>query len=158
MMLEGCSWGVIAALVVGDYVFDLHIAEVERDPEAEERLKDAALQFWSAIDKGEIPALDPQRDADVVKLMYPTTTPKKVIDLSRDNRILELLDKREQAAAEETAAAERKAAAETELREKIQDAEIALVPGWKVTLRTTNRKAHMVKATSYRTLRATRAA
>lgn len=156
MMLSDASFGFIAALVVGEYVFDLHIVEVERQAYADERLRDGARDFWAAIAEGRVPALDPQRDRDLVRLMFPAAVPGKIVDLTGDNMILELLDTREAAISDAKDAEERRKAAEVQILEKIADAETAIVPGWRVTNKTQHRREVIQKESTYRVLRASR--
>ena len=100
--------------------------------------------------------IDYERDAKLIKLMYPREVEGKVIDLRGDNRMAELCEMREQFGMIEKANKKAKETVETEMREKLGDAKIAIVQGWKVTLRTTQRKEKVVPAGEYRTLRTVR--
>ena len=88
--------------------------------------------------------------------MFPAEVPRKVVDLTGDNRIGELLE--QEAVLRETAKDIKKQleTAQNEIKAKIGDAEIALVNGWRVTFKTQHRTEHTVKATSFRVLRAVR--
>ena len=156
MMLADAAFGAVAALVVGDWTWETHIVELVRHQWAEERLRNAVAAFWAAIEAGDMPRINPKRNADLVRLMYPTTKVGKIIDLSRDNRIVELLRPATPSRTRSRRPRPSKRRAETEIRAKMGDAEAAIVPGWKLTLKTTNRKEFVSKATSFRTLRATR--
>ena len=156
MMLAGCEYGAVGALVVGDYSWRLHIIEVERVEWAEVRLRDTVAAFWAAIAAGTPPQINPARDADLVRLLYPEVRKDSIIDLSADNRVRELLEDREAAAEIIKTAEAQKKAAETELLDKIADHEVALVPGWRVRLQTIKRKEFIQRATSYSRLYVTR--
>lgn len=157
MMLADAAFAAIGVLVIGDFQFETHVIELPRVRGAEARIRAAVRLFWAQIEAGEVPVIDASRDGDLVRLMYPHETHGKIVDLTGDNRILELLDQREALAGTIKFAEGKKVEAETEIRSKLGDAEAALVRGWRsVTLRTTHRKEHVVKASSYRTLRATR--
>jgi predicted phage-related endonuclease len=156
MMLADAAFGAIGVLVIGDFTFDTHIIEVPRHKQTEHKIRVAVHAFWQALDAGQVPILDYERDGDLVKLMYPAAVPGKVIDLRGDNRIIELLETRELNAGFEKEAKMRRIAAETEIREKIGDAELAIVPGWRVSLKTQTIAAHPVKESKFRTLRCSR--
>lgn len=156
-MLDDAAFSVIGVLVIGDYAFDTHVVELPRNRSAEHRLRNAVAEFWAAIEAGEVPQLlNYERDRELIKLLWPTETKGKVVDLSADARAAELCEIREKARAMEKGGKERRESAETELLAKIGDAEIALVDGWRVTYRTTNVPAQMRDANSYRVLRTTR--
>jgi predicted phage-related endonuclease len=158
MMLADAAFGAIGVLALGDFVFDTHIIEVPRHKQMEHKIRVAVHAFWQALDAGQAPTLDYERDGDLVKLMYPAAVPGKVIDLRGDNRIIELLETRELQAGFEKEAKMRKETAETEIREKIGDAELAIVPGWRVSLgKTRTIAAHFVdESKPFRTLRCSR--
>jgi predicted phage-related endonuclease len=157
VMMADAAFGAIGVLVIGDFAFDCHVIEVPRHKPTEHKIRVAVHSFWEALDAGQVPTLDYERDAEIVKLMYPAAVPGKEIDLRGDNRIMELLETRECQAGLEKEAKFRKLAAETEIREKIGDAELALVPGWRVTLKTQTNAAHFVeKSEPFRVLRTSR--
>jgi predicted phage-related endonuclease len=156
MLIPDCTWGAIGALVIGDFSFDAHVYPVERNVTAENRLRTAAAEFWWAFDQGEMPAIDFERDGALIALMFPTETPGKVIDLTTDNSIRELLDRREILKDTAKDIEARLKTCETEIKAKLGDAEGALVPGWKVTLKTQHRSAYQVKESSFRVLRTIR--
>jgi predicted phage-related endonuclease len=153
VMLADAAFGVIGILVIGDYTFDCHVIEVPRHRPTEHKIRVAVHSFWQALDAGQVPTIDYERDGDLVKLMYPREAEGKVIDLRGDNRIVELCEIRERNAALIKAAEKAKTAAETEMREKLGDAEMAIVSGWKVSLKTTHRPEVVQKAVDYRVLR-----
>ncbi len=156
MMLADAAFGAIGVLVIGDYAFDCHVIELPRHKPAEHKIRVAVNMFWQALDAGQVPTIDYERDAELIKLMYPREAAGKVIDLRGDNRIGELCEIRARNAAMISIAEKAKKAAEAEMREKIGDAEIALVQGWKVSLRTTHRPEVVQKAVDFRVLRTVR--
>jgi len=156
VMLADAAFGVIGILVIGDFAFDCHVIEVPRHKPTEHRIRVAVNLFWQALDAGQVPTIDYERDGDLVKLMYPREAEGKVIDLRGDNRIVELCEVRERNAALIKAAEKAKTAAETEMRTKLGDAEIGIVNGWKISLKTTHRPEIVQKAVDYRVLRSVR--
>ena len=156
MLTPACTWGAIGALVIGDFQFEAHVFEVDRNKQAEIRLRTAAAEFWHAFDRGDIPTIDFERDGALIALMYPNEVPGKVVDLSTDNSVGDLLERREILKATEKDVQTRLKQTETEIRSKLGDAEAALVPGWRVTLKTQHRAGYQVAPTSFRVLRAAR--
>jgi predicted phage-related endonuclease len=153
VMLADAAFGAIGVLVIGDYQFDCHVLEIPRHKDAEHKIRVAVHSFWQALEAGQVPTIDYDRDGDLVRLMYPREVEGKVIDLRTDNRIVELCEIRERNAAMIAVAEKAKKAAETEMREKLGDAESAMVHGWKVSLKTTHRPEVVQKAVDFRVLR-----
>jgi len=156
MLVPNCTWSALGALVVGDFKFEAHVYPVDRNRAAEIRLRTAAAEFWQTFDRGDQPVIDFERDGALIALMFPTEVPGKIVDLSTDNLIGELLQRREILKATAKDVDTRLKATETEIKEKIGDAEAALVNGWRVTLKTQHRKEYSVAASSFRVLRTTR--
>jgi predicted phage-related endonuclease len=156
LMLADAAFGVVGVLVIGDYTFETNVIEVPRLKSVEHRIRVAVKCFWAALEAGQVPTVDYERDADLLKLMYPREVAGKVIDLRGDNRIVELCEIRARNAAMIAVAEKAKKAAETEMHEKLGDAEIAMVQGWKVSLKTTHRPEVVQKAVDYRVLRTSR--
>ena len=155
-MLTASDFGVVAVLVLDSYVFETHVIEFERNAGAEFKIQEAVAHFWQKIAAGEQPTVDPTRDADIVRMMYPRTIPDKVVDLRGNNRVLELLDERELVVAQLATAKERKKALDTEFKAMLGDAEVALIRGWIATNKTQTRKAHVVKESTFTVLRVKR--
>src|SRR5262249_13012173 len=99
--------------------------------------------FWRNVDAGIPPATDYARDNRLLALMYPKEIPGKEIDLRGDNRVPTILDERANLMATIKVLDGKKDALEAELREKIGDAEIAIVDGWKVKLKEIVMKEHV---------------
>jgi predicted phage-related endonuclease len=156
MMLTNSEIGVVAVLVVDGYRFDLHTYNIPRHHAAERRIQDAVAQFWADIAAGRTPDIDYARDASLLPVLYPHHVERKVVDLRADNELPALLDEREALKEEIAAKIARKDEIETEMKFKMADAEAALVPGWRITLRDQHRKEHMVKASDFRVLRIAR--
>jgi predicted phage-related endonuclease len=156
MLVPDCTWGALGALIIGDFTFDAKVFPVDRNAKSEIRLRTAAAEFWRAFDAGDQPVIDFERDGDLIALMFPTETPGKIIDLSTDNAIGDLLERRQILKDTEKDITKRLKACEDEIKHKIGDAEGALVPGWRLTWKLQNRAEYTAPATSYRVLRVAR--
>jgi hypothetical protein len=159
MMLADASYGAVAVLSVGEYEFSTHIIDLPvRHKPTEHKIRVAVHAFWEAIEAGQAPELDYARDGELIKSMYRTTEPGKVVDLRGDNRIIELLETRQQQVEYEKLAVKAREEAEAEIRAKLGDAESALVPGWVVTNKSQTKldKAREARELTFRVLRTRR--
>lgn len=153
-MLIGSSWNAIAALVINTYTAELVIVEVPRHAEAEQHIRRIVVDFWRNVEKGIEPRPLYHDDYDVITALYPEVK-RSAVDLSKDNLLPQLLSRRARRKALIKKAEEWIQGADAEIRHKIGDAEEGMIPGWKITLKQTTRKEHLVPASTFRTLRVT---
>lgn len=153
MMLTDAAWGMIAALVVGDFQYALRTYAIDRHPAAEHKIKNGVADFWRQVDAGIEPEFDFDRDADLLALLYPTTKPGKIVDLRGDNRVIAVLEELDLLAARNREDEKAIKALKAELRAKIGDAEVAQVHGWRLSLKDTVRPEIVQAACTFRTLR-----
>lgn len=158
MMLSNAVFGAIGVIVIGDYTYETKIYDVPRHAASEKRIRDAVKQFWADVEAGHAPEIDFTRDGPLLALLYPRETPGKTVDLRGDNEISGLLDERDHRKCRIDEDKQRVDEIDTEIKLKLTDNESALVRGWRLTYREQHRKEHMVKATSFRVLRAVREA
>jgi predicted phage-related endonuclease len=153
-MLSGCQWGIIATLICGEFDWPLRIFDIERDAALEDRIRYNVEKFWrDYLDVNIMPPLDFERDAELVKQIYPIDNGHE-IDLSGDNRALSLTEDllETQRACKRLAQQER--AIKTELQAKLGNASSGrLADGRKLSWRLQKRKAYAVEASSFRVLR-----
>ena len=116
------------------------------------RLRSTSQEFWSAIATFRMPNFDFLRDGKLIAALWPTTVEGKTIDLGADNLLPELLAERERLVAEIATKETRKIKIDSELRAKMEDAEIGLLGGWRITLREVFRRAHPVRESRSRKL------
>lgn len=152
-MLMGAGRCLLAVLVVDPYNADLHLREIERHAGAEARIRQLAIDFWSNIEAGRRPVPDYERDGETIAAMFPRHEPGKVLDLSGDNRLAELLAKHAAHKVALDAHDEVLKEIEAEIKLKIGDAEAAELPGWRLTWKTENRKGYSVAPSTRRPLR-----
>jgi predicted phage-related endonuclease len=156
MMLDDADIGAIGALVVGDYTWETHIYDVPRHPATERRIRNAVANFWDDVAAGREPTIDYARDGALLAVLYPHETPGKTIDLTGDNELPEKLDRLERLKGEIKAAKTEQDTITNEIKSKMRDAEIAMVQGWRLTLKETHRDGYTVAPTSFRQLRTNR--
>ena len=126
---------------------DLFVLDVPIHDGAWNKVVQKTAAFWENFEKGIEPPLEPERDGDLIKRLYPTED-GSVIDLGADNELPVLL-------AEEAELAEllsmgneklksmvdRREALRTEIKAKLGCAVGAVLPGWEITWKTQCRKA-----------------
>lgn len=152
-MLAEADRSLLVALVVDTYSAELAYHPVPRHPAAEIKLVTLAETFWENIRTGQRPAADFALDAETVDQLFPQSQPEPVLDLSADNRLPALLETRR--ALKQRIADDERVVREldTEIKDKVGAAEIAMLPGWKITWKTQTRKEHVVPESTFRVLR-----
>lgn len=156
-MLLDARTGMLAVLVLSAYDAHLETFPVERHAAAEAKIIELAAAFWDRIDKGLLPPVDYERDADLIDSLYPPDPAKPTpLDLASDNRIYQLLEEREHHKAAEKAAVAACDTIDAEIVEKLAGSTLALANGWKITRNLTHRKTYTVPAKDYPVLRIAR--
>lgn len=154
-MLMRADYGVIAALVVDGYHFDLHEYFVPRHEAAERRIREGVAKFWDDVGAGRTPEFQ-AADRALVAVMYPREQPGTTIDLRGDNELPHLLRRRERYKNLIEQMTDRQREIETRLMAQMGTHEAALVNDWRITFKQQHRKEYTVKATEFRVLRIAR--
>jgi putative phage-type endonuclease len=149
--LTGARWAAVAALVV-DHEIDLHLIEVPLHKGIVEQIKTEALKFWEMVISGREPDPDFKRDSELVKALSREGDGHE-IDLSADNELPGMLAMRETLSAEAKRCEEEVKVINAQLLHRLGSATIGRFNGGYISAKTTNRKAHEVKASSFRQLR-----
>lgn len=152
--LTGAKWAAVAPMVVSHGI-DVPLIEIPIHAGVIERVKAATADFWRSITAGEMPSPDFSRDGETLARLYAEDN-GQALDLTRDNRIIELLEERENLSSVRSDADEKLKANRAEIIAKLGDHASAIVPGWSLTAKTQHRKAYSVKASSSRVVRAKR--
>lgn len=154
MMLNDCSWGVLAVLISSEFDWRLRLFDVERNEAIEARILERTAAFWrDYLDPGIMPPFEPQRDAELVKLLFPKDNGTE-IDLSTDNRALVLTDEWTEVGAARKRLEKAEKAIKTELQGKIGPHTYGrLANGRRLSWKHQHRKAHTVDASDFRVLR-----
>jgi predicted phage-related endonuclease len=154
LMLADADFGLIAVLVLDNWNFECRLYDVPRHPGAEKRIVETVKKFWADVEAGVQPKIDYERDGDLIALMFPQETAGKIVDLRDDNRMPELLAERARLLKIVKDAEAEREAIDNEIKLKIGDAETALAQGWRVMFKQQTRKEHLVRAATFRVLRA----
>jgi len=130
LMVSGLRYAYIGALVGGNRAF-----LIRREPAAEihESILARAGDFWRSVDAGNPPKPDFSRDADFIARLYRDVRPGRVIDVSGDAEVAELVAgyRQHKAAIDEHEAGRKEIKAR--LLTKIGDAEKALGKGFSIS-------------------------
>lgn len=119
LAVTGWAWGALGVLVGGN---DLRIFARDRHEGTIRKLETAVAEFWKSIEEKAAPKPDFLKDADAIARLYAAVTDGKAIDMTHDNRAMELCRVYREAADEEKSAKEKKESAKAELLTKIKDA------------------------------------
>lgn len=137
MMLAGTAWGAVAVLVTSrDY--PVFVYDVPRHAGAEAKIVAKVKALWDSIENGTAPAADFAKDGAAIAAMFPRET-LATVDLSSDNRMPELLERRSQLGEILKAAEGEKDAIDAEIKQKIGEAAGATLPGWKLSWKSQDR-------------------
>jgi predicted phage-related endonuclease len=156
-MLLDARTGMLAVLVLSAYDAHLETFPIPRHAKAEAKVLEIATEFWDRVDRGVLPPVDYDRDAETVARIYPPDPAKtEPLDLTSDNRIYLLLEDRDRLKAVEKDAVAKCEAIDAELIEKLAGSTYAVANGWKNTRLMAHRKEYTVKAAEYPVLRVAR--
>jgi len=149
LYVTGLQWGMFAALMEGS---ELRTVEVKRDDELIASLVSIAEDFWACIENGTPPAADgSDSTADTLKLMFPKPISGTSVNL--EPQYESLFAERETIAAQIPPLEKRKKEIDNQIKLLIGDAETATCGPYTATLKLTEKKESVVKASSFRTLR-----
>lgn len=149
-LLTNANEGILAVLVVSAYAAEMHEFPVPRHAGAEKRICDLAREFWKNIKAGLVPRPDYKLDADIINELKPPSDDVPVpLDLTGDNRLVEVLEKRQILKSQIKQGEADIKALDAEIVDKLDGATLATLPGWKITNKITHRGEYTVKASSF---------
>lgn len=157
-MLADAAQAMIVALVVDTFRWDLYAIPLLRNADAEAVIKDRVAFFWRTyLDTGVQPPIDPGRDSEIVKLLFPRDNGIEV-DLSGDNQLPELVDGLEKARKAKKLVEDDESRIKTVIASKLGEAAVAKISdGRRISHKTTNRAGFTVEPTSFRVMRVLKA-
>lgn len=153
-MLAETTGGVLAVLVVDTFKWTLRTFDVDRHAGAEKMIRDKVAAFRrDYLETGDQPPLEIEKDADLVRRLYPKDD-GTTIDLTSNNQLPELLDTREGLKLTIGSAKDELEKIETQIKAMLGEHTFAKVAGgltvsWKLQ----HRKAYEVKAAEFRALK-----
>lgn len=154
--LCGASWTAIAVLVIGFGGMDVKLIHVDVHDGVWKRLHVEAREFWNFVDKRLAPPPDYKRDGDTILALFGREDGRE-IDLTKDNRIIALVDERARLKTIEATAKDAKKqrqALDAEIIHKMGVAAFArLADGRRITAKAVRREAHQVDASTFRDIR-----
>lgn len=127
--LPNRSWGSLQALVGGNR---LEAFDLDRHERAIAKLERAVLEFWESIDAGQEPEPDFERDVDVLKLLWGTTDGGSVATFYGDAELRQACEGYLAACAIERKAKHFKRRWSAAMLHTIEDAEVALLDGYRI--------------------------
>jgi predicted phage-related endonuclease len=153
--LLGANRNLLVALVIDTYSADIAVRAIPRHPAAEQKIRSIAASFWADVAAGHPPAPDFSKDRDTIAAMFPRPEPEKVVDLSSDNRLAEILADREAVKILIKHQSAQVDEIDAEVKFKMGDAEVAELPGWRLTWKeeTKEYKAREAYSSTSRVLR-----
>lgn len=154
--MMGAQWAALAALVVGEFMADLHILDVEIHDAAWERIKSEVAFFWRCVAEGRQPPVDPARDASTLYALFPRETRTAPIDLSGSNDLPGLLAERAILMDSIKAAEARKSEIETIAKDRLREDGYGALPGWGLSWLEQKRSGHVVAPFQFRKLTITK--
>jgi predicted phage-related endonuclease len=132
--------------------WELRIDRVDPYPEVEAEIIKRAQLFMADVNAGHEPSADYARDGALIAARYLKGEPNRTVDLRHDNRVGELCKNFLECKAGLKALNEQRDTIVAELADKLKDAEIGLVNGFKLTNKLVHKKSYVVSATDYRRL------
>lgn len=153
-MLADAARAMIVALVVDTFKWELKVIPLDRNVAAEAVIRERVASFCkNYLDTGVQPPIDPDRDEQIVKLLFPQDNGIE-IDLSHDNEIPGFVDLLESARALKKEGEGHEKIAKTAIAGKLGDAAIGrLADGRRISHKTQHRAGYTVEPTSFRMMR-----
>lgn len=151
---DRCPWAVLAVLINGEWDWSFRLFDIDADPVIEDRIRFDVAAFWrDHLDPGIMPPFEPQRDEQLIKMLYPHDDGTE-IDLSSDNRALVAVDELTEAQAALSRLKKTETALKTELTGKLGEHSFGrLADGRLLSWKQQHRKAYAVEAATFRVFR-----
>lgn len=151
--LTGSDWAAVAPLVVGHGV-EMPIVEVPIVTGVIDAMRERSAEFWALVASGNEPQPDFSRDAGVIEKIYGMGDQFDEVDLTSDNRVLDLLASREFAADRMKRSKAEIDEIDAEIKAKMGNAHIAHISGGrKITWKPQKRAGFFVEPITSRVLR-----
>jgi predicted phage-related endonuclease len=120
------------AIVACTGIYDYRVIYRDRDIAMGEAIRKRVAKFWQDVKEGNEPAINYERDAEVIKAMFPNLRPEPV-DMTDDAVLEDVLARYELAAMQEREFAKAKDAAKAEIHHRLGNSAVAFTERYKVT-------------------------
>lgn len=153
-MLADAARAMIVPLVVDTFKWSLYTIPLERNPAAETVIRDRVASFCkNYLDTGIQPPVDPERDDEVLKSLFPHDNGIE-IDLSHDNELPILVSDLETARFGKKTFDNQEKVAKTAIAGKMGEAAIArIADGRRISFKTQHRDSYVVGESDFRVMR-----
>lgn len=151
--LTGSEWAAVAPLVIG-HGLEMPMVEIPIVEGVVDAMKERSLEFWEMVASGNEPQPDYARDAGVIERIYGDGNQFEEVDLTPDNRVPTLLERRRDAKRQITDLVDEVSTIDAEIKSKMGLAHLAHIPGGrKITWKPQRRAGFFVEPTTVRVLR-----
>lgn len=131
MLVSGLSYAIIGALIGGNRVIlEKRIA----DAEIHHAIKAKVASFWERVDSKSPPEPDFHRDIETIKRLHSFAQPNKVVDVSGDERLEQLVTRYRDFGRTKKEAEDEQEAIKAEILTLVGDAEKAIGQGFTLSL------------------------
>jgi putative phage-type endonuclease len=155
-MLANTDRAILACLVIDTYSAELVTFHVERNEEAEAKIREGVAAFWENTALGIRPQIDYGEDGALIARLFRLRDDLPPIDLTGDNRLPDILAEREALNAQIKAQEARCEAIKAEVVHKLNGAPAAICGAWKVTHKLVHQAEQIRKAYDYARLTITK--
>lgn len=153
--ITGAPQGYVACMI-DNRAKDVYIYDVPRNDAAWKKITDRVAKFWEDVASGTMPGPDYTVDGASLKDMYPADAAATPLDLREDNRLTELLARRESIGEAIKVMRVEAEAIDAEIIDKLKGAPAAQCNGWRITYKQQTRKGYVVPDSTFSTMRVTK--
>lgn len=150
LLVSGLSYAYIGALIGGNRTV---LIRRQADQDVFDSILNRAEDFWKSVDQGMEPKPDFKKDAAFIVKLYQSVKPGKVVDVSEDKEIAELVAEFKHAKDVRDEAEKAREAVKAQLMVRIGDAEKAIGKGWSISASTIKATHVAYDRASYRDFR-----
>jgi predicted phage-related endonuclease len=155
MYITGAEHGYVACMV-DNRAKDVFIYDVPRNDAAWKKICDRVARFWEDVASGTMPDANYTVDGAALKDMYPANADATPLDLREDNRLTDLLAKRERLAEALKVMKVEQEAIDAEIIDKLKGAPAAQCNGYRISYKQQTRKSYVVADATFSVMRVTK--
>lgn len=150
--LTKARWAAVAPMVIG-FGIEMPLIDIPLIDGVWPAINDKVAAFWRMVEEGREPEIDYSRDGATIDRLYEIGNPADEVDLTDDERIPTLIERRAQLREAMAAAKSGIAEIDAEIKAKMGEAQVAHIGrGKRITWATRKRAATTTPATTFRAL------